>query len=139
MTFSQSKQQTIRARIIDFVVLGCTFYASCLLLSVPYNGSILLHTILYASVILVSVRIGKHCLSSSFSSINRVIKLMLCNATGLLIGVCVMLVLASVIPGLGEDTIAIIFATVMAFFVLGTLSPILKQSSHNQENHRITS
>ena len=130
MTFNQSKQDTIIARVIDFVVLGCTFYASSLLLSVSSSGNILFHSIIYSSVILISVRVGRYCLSSAFRSTNHVIKLMLCNATGLAIGACIMLLLTSVVPGLGEKVIAIVFATVMAFFVLGTLSPLIKQNHH---------
>ena len=139
MTFGQAKQNSIVSRTIDFVVLGCTFYASCLLLSVPVNYNTVLHTLLYATVILVSVRLGRRCLSSAFESVNSVVKLMLCNATGLLAGAIIMLILGSIIPALGEIAIAVIFASVMAFFVLGTISPLLKRSAHISRNSRITS
>ena len=139
MTLGQAKQNIIVSRTIDFVVLGCTFYASCLLLSIPVSTNTLMHTLLFSTVILVSVSLGRRFLSSAFDSVNSVVKLMLCNATGLFAGATIMLVVGSMIPEFGEIAIAVIFASVMAFFVLGTISPLLKKSANATRNNRIAS
>ena len=139
MTLAQAKQNFIVSRTIDFIVLACTFYASCLLLAVPDNSSTIFLTLLYSTVILVSIRIGRHCLSSAFHSINRTVKLMLCNAAGLFAGAIVMLVLSSMIPDFGNVSLAVVFASVMAFFVLGTIAPFLQKTGHISKNNRIAS
>ena len=139
MTLGKAKQNSIVSRTIDFVVLGCTFYASCLLLSIPVTNNTVIHSLLYATVILVSVRLGRRFLSSAFASINSVVKLMLCNATGLVAGATIMLVVGSMIPEFGDVAVAVVFASVMAFFVLGTISPLLKRSAHASRHDRITS
>ena len=126
MKNEEYKKSNIDSRIIDFVVLGITFYVTCSILSVHADNQILLLTVVYPSVILVSVKIGKYMLSPVFSSLNTVVKLMLDNAAGLLIGAIIMLILGFMIPGFSQFTAAIIVASVMAFFVLGTLSPLLK-------------
>ena len=126
MKNEEYKKSNIDSRIIDFVVLGITFYVTCSILSVHADNQILLLTVVYPSVILVSVKIGKYMLSPVFSSLNTVVKLMLDNAAGLLIGAIIMLILGFMIPGFSQFTAAIIVASVMAFFVLGTLSPLIK-------------
>ena len=139
MTLGETRQNSIVSRIIDFVVLGCTFYASCLLLSIPVNNYIAVHALLYATVILVSVRLGRRILSSAFASVNGVVKLMLCNATGLLAGATIMLIVGNMIPEFGRIAVAVVFASVMAFFVLGTISPLLKKSVQSSRHNRIAS
>ena len=126
MKNEEYKKLNIDSRIIDFVVLGITFYVTCSILSVHADNQILLLTVVYPSVILVSVKIGKYLLSPVFSSLNTVVKLMLDNAAGLLIGAIIMLILGFTFPGFSQFTAAIIVASVMAFFVLGTLSPLIK-------------
>lgn len=138
MLIFQSIQHTIMARLIDFVLLVGIFYASCKLLSVSYNDNILFYAVLYAIVILVSVQIGKHYMSNHIKSVNSVVKIMLCNATGLVIGVLVMLALARIMPDIEGYLIAIVFASIMAFFVFGTLSPLLKKDQY-RKSRQITS
>ena len=121
--FDNSK---IDSRVIDFIVLGITFYVTCSTLLIHAGSEVLLLTIVYPSVILVSVKIGKYLLSPVFSSLNTVVKLMLDNAAGLFIGAIIMLILGFIIPGFSNFSVVIIIASVMAFFVLGTLSPLIR-------------
>ena len=130
MKNGEFRNSKIIARAVDFIVLGFTFYVTCSILSVDTASNIFLLTIVYSGVILVSVRIGKHLLSPVFSSLNTVLKLMLNNAMGLLIGASIMLVLGFIIPGFSEFSVAIIIASVMAFFILGTLSPLIRIDKH---------
>ncbi len=139
MIIDQNKQNLIISRIIDFMVLGCTFYISCMLLSVPLSGNTIFHTLIYATVILVSVRLGGYFLSAILLSASSVVKLMLCNATGLLIGGIVMFVLGSMVPGLNGSAVVVVFASVMAFFVLGTISPLLKKNTCISKSGHIAS
>ncbi len=137
MTLAQAKQNFIVSRTIDFIVLGCTFYASCLLLSVPENSTTVFLTLVYSTVILISIRLGRHYLSSLFPSVNNIVELMLCNAAGLVAGAVIMLLLSSMIPNFGNISLAVIFASVMAFFVLGTIAPFLQRARHISKNGHI--
>ncbi len=139
MIIDQNKQNLIISRVIDFLVLGCTFYISCMLLSVPLSGNTIFHTLIYATVILVSVRLGGYFLSAILLSASSVVKLMLCNAAGLLIGGIVMFVLGSMVPGLNGSAVVVVFASVMAFFVLGTISPLLKKNTYISKSGHIAS
>jgi len=130
MKNEEFRNLNIVARVIDFIVLGLTFYLTCSILSIHAGSDIFLLTVVYSGVILLSVRIGKHLLSPVFSSLSTALKLMLNNAAGLLIGVCTMLILGFIIPGFSEFSVAIIIASVMAFFILGTLSPLVRYDKH---------
>ena len=129
VTINTLSQDLIRAKIVDFLVFGCSFSISYSFLSLPNGGDFFLHTFMYTSVIFLSVWLGKLFLESALRSMNGVVKHLLCNATGLLAGACVMLLIGSYIPEFAVPAIAIIFASVIAFFVLGTLSPLLSKSN----------
>jgi hypothetical protein len=121
--FNNSK---IDSRVIDLLVLGITIYVTCSTLLVHVGIEVLLLTIVYPSVILVSVKIGQYFLSPVIFSLNTVVKLMLDNAAGLFIGTIIMLILGFIIPSFSNFSVVIIIASVMAFFVLGTLSPLIR-------------
>jgi hypothetical protein len=65
-------------------------------------------------------------LSASFPSAGRVVKTIIINATGLFFGAIIVLIFGYIFPELGEFTVAVLLASVMAFFVFGTLSPLLR-------------
>jgi len=122
---------TITEKTIKFIILGCSFYLSCFLLSIQVERILIIHTFIYACIILLAVSIGKRMLSSTFTSAGRVVKTIIINATGLIIGVIIMLILGYIFPELGEFTVAVVLASVMAFFVFGTLSPLLRSDRHS--------
>ena len=136
MRGEHTEQQTLLTGIVDFLAVGCTFYVSCELLSVWGSGDILLYTLLYASVIMFSVKLGFICLSSLLKAANGTVRFMLCNAAGLALGAGAMLTLGVFVPELARDSIVIFFASFMAFFVLGTLSPLLKSSGNDIHRRR---
>jgi len=125
MIIKKIRNSDLVIKYIDFFVLGATFSITCSILPDSVGGDVLLLTVLYSVILFASVRIGRHILSRGSSSLSAVLKLMLNNAVGLSIGAGIMLVLGLVIPGLGQFSAVIIIATIMAFFVLGTLSPLI--------------
>ncbi len=118
------------ARVVDFIVLGATFYASCLILTSGGEGNLSYQALVYASVILLAIRIGRSLLGKVLKSHSRVVRLMLYNATGLIAGAIVLSLLSVVVPGLIGPIVSIVVASVIAFFVLGTLSPLLMKDRH---------
>ncbi len=122
---------TITENTISFIILGGSFYLSCILLSIQVESNLIIHTFLYACIVLLAVTLGKRLLSSAFTSAGSVVKTIIINATGLFIGVIIMLIFGYIFPELGEFTVAVVLASVMAFFVFGTLSPLLRSDRHS--------
>jgi len=122
---------TITENTFNFIILGGSFYLSCFLLSIKVESNLIIHTFIYAGIVLLAVSIGKRMLSASFTSAGRVVKTIIINATGLFIGAIIMLIFGYIFPELGEFTLAVVLASVMAFFVFGTLSPLLRSDRHS--------
>ncbi len=131
MDNSEIKRDTITENTINFIILGGSFYLSCILLSIQVERNLIIHTFIYAGIVLLAVSFGKRMLSASFTSVGRVVKTIIINATGLFIGAIIMLIFGYIFPGLGEFTVAVVLASVMAFFVFGTLSPLLRSDRHS--------
>ena len=128
---NENETDSIAVRIIDFMVLGGSFYLACFLLSIPVADNLIIQTFMYASIVLLAVTMGKRFLFSNFTSAGRVVKMIIINATGLFIGAIIMLIFGYIFPELGGFTVAIVLASVMAFFVFGTLSPLLRTERHS--------
>ena len=116
-------------RLVDFTVLGATFYVSCMLLSVELGSSFFFQTLAYSTVLLVFVRLSKRTVASYNKSIGETIRQILGNATGILVGTCVVLLLGKILSARGDFFVVVIFSGVMAFFVLGTLCPLVHNTS----------
>ena len=114
------------AGFVDLLVIGLTFLFSCSLLSINFGINLFAHLVVYSFVVFISVRLSKRLLSKIISSQTWVVTLLVGNATGFLIGACAMVVVQLLFPELRVAATAIIVASFMAFFVLGTVAPLLK-------------
>ncbi len=126
-----NNNDTITEKSINFIILGCSFYLSCILLSIQTESNLIIHTFIYAGIVQLAVSIGKRMLCTTFTSAGRVVKTIIINATGLFFGAIIMLIFGYIFPELGEFTAAVVLASVMAFFVFGTLSPLLRSNRHS--------
>ena len=86
---------------------------------------LVLEALLYASVILLSIKLGRLGVAMTVRSRGRILYTLLVNATGIVIGVVLILVIQFLIPGWSVSFIALIVSSIIAFFILGTLSPFL--------------
>jgi hypothetical protein len=116
-------------RLVDFVVLDATFYVSCMLLSVELGGSLFFHMLAYSTILLAFVLLSKRAIANYYKSIGESTRKILGNAIGILIGTCIMLLLEKLLSSHSDFTVAIILSGVMAFFVLGTLCPLVHKTS----------
>ena len=115
-------------RLVDFTVLGTTFYASCMLLSVKLESSLLFHALAYSTILLVCVRLSKRVIVSYNLSIGETTRQILGNAAGILIGTCVVLLFEKILSTRSDIIAVVILTGVIAFFILGTLSPIVHKT-----------
>jgi len=117
-------------RLVDFVVLGATLYVSCMILSVELRVSLFFHILAYSMTLLAFVRLSKRAIANYYSKlIGETTRQILGNAIGILIGTCIMLLLEKLLSNHSEIIVAIILSSVMAFFVLGTLSSLVHKTS----------
>ena len=117
------------SRLVDFVVLGATFYVSCTILSVELGGSLFFHMLAYSTILLALVRLSKIAIANYYKLIGESTRQILGNAIGILIGTCILSLLEKSLSNHSEIIVAIILSGVMAFFVLGTLCPLLHKTS----------
>ena len=115
-------------RVVDFVVLGVTFFVSCMLLSVESGSGLFLQIIAYSTILLVCVRLCKRAIVSYNRSIGEASRQILGNAGGIVIGTCAVLLLEILLSASDQIIVAVIFSSVMVFFILGTLSPIVHKT-----------
>jgi len=115
-------------RLVDFVVLGATFYVSCMLLSVELGGSLLFHMLAYSTILLAFVCLSKRAIANYYKSIGESTRKILGNAIGLLSGTCFVLLLEKLLSNHSDFIVAIILSGIMAFFVLGTLCSIVHKT-----------
>jgi len=114
---------------VDFTVLGATFYISCKLLSVESGGSLFIHMFAYSAILLTFVRLSKRAIANCCKPVGESTRKILGNAIGVLIGTCIMLLLAKLLPNNSDFIPAIILSGFMAFFILGTLCPLVHKTS----------
>jgi len=116
-------------RLANFVVLSTTLYASSRLLSVELGGGLVVHMLGYATILLAFVQLSKSAIAHYYKSVRECTCQILGNAFGILIGTCVMLLLEKLLSNHSGIIVVIIFASVMAFFVLGTFCPLAHKTS----------
>jgi len=120
-------------RALDFLVLGFTFFLSCLLLSSDAVGDLFLQTVLYAATLVAFVCLSSRIVVRDNTVSNSLTRQISSNAAGILIGTCVILVFEKLFVTGSEFFAAVIFSGVMAFFILGTLAPLKVYNSSTLE------
>ncbi len=112
-------------RLVDFSVFGVTFFISCLLLSVELGILMLLQVLIYATVLLACVRVGKGLVTRYGRPTGTISRHIVGNAGGIFFGTSVMLLLQKLFAVSGDLAVVLVFSGIMAFFILGTLSPLI--------------
>ena len=123
MKDNNQTRQNWFSSLVYFSILGATFYASCAILAIHNQENLLMQTVLYASVLLVSIKLGRFGVAMIARSQGRILYTVLVNATGIVIGVVLLLTVSLIFPELSVSIIALVVSSVIAFFILGTLSP----------------
>ena len=124
----------LASRLTDLLVLMMSFIVFNLLVGADGLQHSLVDLLLYVSVLFVSLRLSKRLVFGSFSRGPRCLNTIYGNVLGIVIGTTVLLLADALLPFIHENLLVIIFASLMAFFILGTLSPVVK-SSHKDIIH----
>lgn len=116
-------------RLVDFVVLSAAFYVSCTNLSVELEGSLFFHMFAYSTILFTFVRLSKRAIANYYKFVGESTRQILGNAIGILIGTCIMFLLEKLLSNHSDIILAMILSGVTAFFVLGTLGPLVQKTS----------
>jgi hypothetical protein len=122
------------SRLTDLSVLVFSFLVFELLVGSQGWRHTALDLLVYVSVLFISIRLSKRFVFQVLSGQHRCINTIYGNVFGIVVGVTVLLLLDALMPVLSENLLVVVFSSVMAFFVLGTLSPVVK-SSHKDIIH----
>ena len=122
------RNRALMNRMIDFSVLGLIFYLSSLFLSVDNGGRLILLALGYASMVLVFVSFSRRFFARHYLTLGDAIRQITCNAIGILAATFIMLVVERIMSADGGVYVALLFSSVMAFFVLGTLLPLVHKN-----------
>ena len=113
------------SHLIYLLVLGTSFYVSCSILAIHSYENLVFLSVFYAFVILAFIRLGQFILPILVKSKGWITHTVLANAVGLMLGVVFLVGINFLLPNLAVSIIAIVLSSVIAFFILGTLAPLL--------------
>lgn len=129
------ESSNIDSKLTDLLVLSSSFLIFSSFSNSMSHIDLTAGLVIYSVVLFVCMRIGKYFINPhTFSSI-RAANVLLGNFAGLTVGSIISAFLIPLFTATHSVMSIIIFASFMAFFVLGTLSPLVKEA-HMDVMHR---
>ena len=124
-----SKTSSFYSRATDLLALAISFLLFTALLHVGDVSEYLIRNMFfYVCLVFICLRLSKRLFFVLLIPKSRVLFILLGNISGLLVGTILALVFIQFFPAFGEAAIVIIASSVLAFFILGTFSPLVKSS-----------
>lgn len=123
------------SRFIDLIVLSLSFLFLVLITDIGNPTHFIVDFFLYVSVMFISLRLSKRIFCEYFRSSSRIAGVLLGNITGLMAGAILVMLIEQFFTGFAVSTLIIILSSIFAFFVLGTLSPMVKSSHRDIIHH----
>ena len=115
-------------RLIELAVLCAAFYSACQLFAADIGESLFIHMAIYSTVVILSIILSQRWFCA-YKTIGEVSRYILADAVGILAGTCGVLMLQSVVFTSVGFSAVIIFSSVISFFVLGTISPMVRSAN----------
>jgi len=120
-----SRATDLLALVISFLLFASLFYAGV-------DDEYLIRSILiYVIPVFICLRLCKRLFFVMPIHKSRVLCILLGNISGLAVCTILVLIIMQLLPSLEEKAIAIIASSVLAFFILGTISPLVKSSQRD--------
>ena len=120
-----SRATDLLALVISFLLFASLFYSG-------EDDEYLIRSILiYVIPVFICLRLCKRLFFVMLIHKSRVLCILLGNISGLAVGTILVLIIMQFLPSLEEKAIAIIASSVLAFFILGTISPLVKSSQRD--------
>ena len=135
MTAQSLRSSNVSSRLIDFAVLLISFLLFAMFMGFGSISLIAMDLLLYVGVVFVCVRLSKRVVFEYIHSSSRSLNVLLGNIIGLFAGSATVLLLGKFVPAVQEMALVVVFSSVTAFFILGTLSPMVKSSYRDIIHH----
>jgi hypothetical protein len=135
MSPSKISQSSFGSRLTDLVVLTISFLIFVSLMDIHLTAHVLLDLMTYVSVVFVCLRVARRLIFENLNFSKRIFKVLLGNVFGLLAGAVLLLMAGQLLPFASQSVIVVIFSSILAFFILGTLSPLIKSSNYDRIIH----
>ncbi len=131
-----SETSNLASRITDLLALAISYLLYSSLLNYAKDDIYLIvDMFFYVSLVFICLRLSKKLFFVLFIPKSRVLYILMGNISGLVVGTILVLVFVQFFPAFEEKSVVIIASSVQAFFILGTLSPLVK-SSHRDIIHK---
>jgi len=114
-------------RLIELAVLCAAFYIACLLFAVATGGGFFRQLAIYSAVVILSIVLSQRWFCA-YQSIGEVSRYILADAVGILAGTCAVLMLQLFDSTSHGFFAVVILSSVISFFVLGTISPLVRST-----------
>ena len=135
MTSSEIRSSSFYSRITDLIVLATSFLLLATITGFGSFEQVVIDLVLYVAVVFISLRVCKRIVFEYVHTSRRITSVLLGNITGLILGALSVILLDQLFPGIGESALIVILSSILAFFILGTLSPMVKSSYHDIIHH----
>ena len=122
------RSSSFSSRMTDFVVLSMSFVMFALLTESTSFVQMMINMVCYVGIVFVCLRLAKRIVFQYVQNATRVINVLIGNIAGLIVGGALVLSIGYIVPGIAESALVVVFSSVMAFFILGTLSPMVRSS-----------
>ncbi len=126
---------TLYSRLIDLSALTVSFLLFSMVNSHLHPLNFMFQLLAYVGIVFVSLRLCKRFVFEVYHTSSRITRVLLGNMLGFVLGVALLLMLGQVLPVIVDNNLAIVFSSILAFFVLGTLSPMVKSSNLDVIHH----
>ena len=123
------------SRIIDLIVLTSSFLFLTAITDIgsPFGFSIDLFY--FVVVMFISLRLSKRIIFQYLHTSSQIARVLLGNITGLVVGAALVMFIEQFFMGLVGGAMIVVFSSILAFFILGTLSPMVKSSQRDIIHH----
>ncbi len=135
MVFSIFSQSSFASRLTDLLVLIVSFLLFVALMDLKVTSQLLVEMSFYVSVVFICLRFARRFIFENFHYKTRVLKVLLGNISGLVSGVVMIILVGQLIPVFSQSVVVVVFSSILAFFILGTLSPLIKSSNYDKIIH----
>ena len=123
------------SRLIDLTALTVSFVLFSIVTETMHPLNMLQDLVVYVGVVFVTLRLSKRFVFESLRASSRIVRVLLGNLLGFVSGIAILLSLQTLLPFVSGETPVIIFSSILAFFILGTLSPMVKSSNLDIIHH----
>lgn len=135
MALTKNKLPLFYSKIIDLAALSASFILLAVITDFGGLMKIIVDLLFYVAVMFISLQVCKRIVFENVHVSGRITRVLLGNVTGLVVGAVLVLLLDMLFPSIGESALVVIFSSILAFFILGTLSPMVKSSHHDIIHH----